>query len=157
MGIVESVPNFRGWVEKLLKLAPMEGRSWKTLSNRYGWQVKTHGFAIRGVTPEDILASRDQDIFLGSVDQDIASRSEERKSAEEDDSEGEDEGSLISRPRARRRIISEDEADVSPNLPLSEPVITPVIIPDDDVSPPPDTHESINEPFISGFSSGLLG
>lgn len=61
-----------------------------------------------------------QDIFLGSV---------KRKSVEEDDSEEEDEGSLMSRPRAMRRIVSEDEPDVSPHLSLSEPVITPMIIP----------------------------
>jgi len=43
MGVVGDVPNFRGWVDKLLKIAPMDGRSWKTLSNRFGWKVKTHG------------------------------------------------------------------------------------------------------------------
>jgi len=43
MGVVEDVPNFRDWVDKLLKIAPMDGRSWKTLSQRFGWKVKTHG------------------------------------------------------------------------------------------------------------------
>jgi len=43
MGVVDKVPNFRGWVEKLLKAAPMEARSWKSISNQYGWKVKTHG------------------------------------------------------------------------------------------------------------------
>jgi len=43
MGVVEDVPNFRDWVGKLLSIAPMDGRSWKTLSQRFGWKVKTHG------------------------------------------------------------------------------------------------------------------
>jgi len=43
MGTVEEIPNLRGWVEKLLTVAPMEERSWKYLSNRFGWKVKTHG------------------------------------------------------------------------------------------------------------------
>ncbi|XP_070012522.1 uncharacterized protein [Nicotiana sylvestris] len=58
MRVVEDVPNFRGWIDKLLKTAPMDGRSWKTLSNHFGWKVKTHGFAIREVTAEAVAASR---------------------------------------------------------------------------------------------------
>jgi len=43
MRIVDEIPNFRGWVGKLLSVAPMDGRSWKNLSHRFGWKVKTHG------------------------------------------------------------------------------------------------------------------
>ncbi|XP_016458529.1 uncharacterized protein LOC107782190 isoform X2 [Nicotiana tabacum] len=43
LGTINEIPNFRGWVEKLLTVAPMEGRSWKSLSHRFGWKVKTHG------------------------------------------------------------------------------------------------------------------
>lgn len=50
MGTVEKISNFRGWVEKLLTIAPMEVRSWKYLSNKFGWKVKTHGFPINGVS-----------------------------------------------------------------------------------------------------------
>ncbi|XP_019227593.1 PREDICTED: uncharacterized protein LOC109208887 [Nicotiana attenuata] len=60
------------------------------------------------------------------------------------------------RPQARRRIVSDDEAEVSPHLSLSEPVVTPVIIPDNDISPH-DTRESINQFFVSGFGGGNLG
>ncbi|XP_019238014.1 PREDICTED: formin-like protein 18 [Nicotiana attenuata] len=98
------------------------------------------GFAIRGVTVEAIIASRDS---LSTP-------------TEEEDSEKEDEGSLVMRPRARRRIVSDDEAEVSPHLSLSEPVVAPVIIPDDDIFPH-DTRESINQFFVSGFGSGNLG
>ncbi|XP_075091261.1 uncharacterized protein LOC142171644 [Nicotiana tabacum] len=58
MGTVEEIPDLRGWVEKLLTVAPMEERSWKYLSNRFGWKVKTHGFSIRGVGAASITTSR---------------------------------------------------------------------------------------------------
>ena len=43
MGDVEHVPNFRGWVDSILKIAPMEARTWKSISLLNGWKVKTHG------------------------------------------------------------------------------------------------------------------
>ncbi|XP_070010210.1 uncharacterized protein [Nicotiana sylvestris] len=65
---------------------------------------------------------------------------------------------MVTRPRARRRIVFDDEVEISPRLsvPLTESVETPVIIPDDDVTPH-DTHESIDQLFFSGFGSGSLG
>ncbi|XP_070016710.1 uncharacterized protein [Nicotiana sylvestris] len=169
MGVVEDVPNFCSWVDKLLKTAPTDGRSWKTLYNRFSWKVKTHGFAIRGVTAEAVAASRvssgtrtpsetcislerAREIVLGFS-------SAKRKNVEEEDSEEEEDGGfLVTRPRARRRIIFDDKAEVSPRLSVSitEPVETPIIIPDDDVTPH-DTRESIDQLFISGFGSGSLG
>ncbi|XP_070010312.1 uncharacterized protein [Nicotiana sylvestris] len=99
MRVVRDVSNFRGWVDKLLKIAPMDGRSWKTLSNHFGWKVKTHGFAIRGVTAEAVAASR---VSLGtrtpseiciSLERSreivLGSSSAKRKAAEEENSEEE--------------------------------------------------------------------
>ncbi|XP_075089522.1 uncharacterized protein LOC107822373 isoform X2 [Nicotiana tabacum] len=137
MGVVEDISNFCGWVDKLLKTAPIDGRSWKTLSNRYGWKVKTHGFAIRGVTAEAVADSRVSSgtrtpsgthISLERAREIVlSSSSAKRKTIEEEDSkEEEDGGSLVTRPRARRHIVSDDEAEVSPRLsvPLIEPVET---------------------------------
>ncbi|XP_070023125.1 uncharacterized protein [Nicotiana sylvestris] len=172
MGVVGYVPNFRGWFDKLLKIAPTDGRSWKTLSNRFGWKVKTHGksshfvlfvpifsfivltfilllsrFAIRGVTAEVVAASR---VSLGTRTPSgtrislerareivLGSSSAKRKAAEEENSEEE-----------------ENETEVS--VSLTEPVETPIIIPDDDVTPH-DTRESIDQLFISGFGREDVG
>lgn len=46
MGDVEPVPNFRGWVDSILKAVPMEARTWKSISNLHGWKVKTHGMHL---------------------------------------------------------------------------------------------------------------
>lgn len=43
MKVFDEIPDFRAWVEKLLSVAPMERRSWKYLSHRFGWKVKIHG------------------------------------------------------------------------------------------------------------------
>ncbi|XP_009768534.1 uncharacterized protein [Nicotiana sylvestris] len=152
MGVVEDIPNFRDWVDTLLRTAPMDGRSWKTLSNRFGWKVKTHGFAIRGVTAEAVTASRislerAQEIILGSSAKRKVVAVEEQDSEEEEDG-----GSLVTRPRARRCIISDDEAEVSPrrSVPFTESAETPVLILDDDVAPAA-AHDSVEQLFISGF------
>ncbi|XP_070008854.1 uncharacterized protein [Nicotiana sylvestris] len=142
MGVVEDVPNFRGWVDKLLKIAPMDGRSWKTLSQRFGWKVKTHGFAIQGVTAEAVAASH---ISLERAQEIILSSSSKRKAVDEQDSEEEEDGgSLVIRSRARRRIISDDEEETSPrrSIPLTESVEAPIVIPDDDVAPDA-AHDSV--------------
>jgi len=77
---------------------------------------------------------------------------------EQDSEEEEDGGSLVTRPRARRRIISDDEAEVSPrrSVPLTESAETPVLILDDDVAPAA-AHDSVEQLFISGFGSEGLG
>nr|XP_016509489.1 PREDICTED: uncharacterized protein LOC107826960 isoform X1 [Nicotiana tabacum]XP_016509490.1 PREDICTED: uncharacterized protein LOC107826960 isoform X1 [Nicotiana tabacum] len=150
MGVVEDVPNFRDWVDKLLKIAPMDGRSWKILSQRFGWKVKTHGFAIQGVIAEAVATSR---ISLERAQKKILSSLSKRKAVNEQDSEEkEDEGSLVSRPRARRRIISYDEEEVSPSrsIPLTESVEALKVILDDDVAPAA-AHASVEQFFISGF------
>ncbi|XP_070010644.1 uncharacterized protein [Nicotiana sylvestris] len=58
MGDVEPIPNFRGWVDSLLKIATREQRTWKSISSLHGWKVKTHGFGIRGMTAEVAMAIR---------------------------------------------------------------------------------------------------
>jgi len=60
----------------------------------------------------------------------------------------------VTRPRVRRHIVSYDEAEVS--VSLTEPVETPITIPDDDVTPH-DTRESIDQLFISGFGREDVG
>lgn len=51
MGTVEEVSDFCGWVEKLLSIAHMEERSWKYLSAKFGWIVKTHGKVFLYIFP----------------------------------------------------------------------------------------------------------
>ncbi|XP_016483887.2 uncharacterized protein LOC107804495 isoform X2 [Nicotiana tabacum] len=156
MGVVEDVPNFRDWVDKLLKIAPMDGRSWKTLSQRFGWKVKTHGFAIRGVTAEVVATSR---ISLERAQEIILVSSSKRKVIDDQGSEKEEDGgSLVTRPRAHRRIISDDEEEASPHrsIPLTESVESPVVILDDDVALVA-AHDSVEQLFISWFGSESLG
>ncbi|XP_070018922.1 uncharacterized protein [Nicotiana sylvestris] len=125
MGDVEPVPNFRGWVDAILKAVPMEARTWKSISNLHGWKVKTHGFAIRGMTAEVAIALRASSGTPLYLERTQATLSK-RKNVEEDSEEDEDEdSSLVSRPRARRHIIYEDEAEVSPARPvLDEPPLS---------------------------------
>ncbi|XP_070009637.1 uncharacterized protein [Nicotiana sylvestris] len=156
MGVVEDVPNFHNWVDKLLKIVPMDGRSWKTISQRFGWKVKTHGLAIRGVTAEVVTASRislerAQEIILGSL-------SKRKVVNDQGSEEEEDGGSLITRSWARRCIISDDEgeASLSHSIPLTESIKAPVVILDDDVAPAA-AHDSVEQLFFSGFDGEGLG
>ncbi|XP_070007967.1 uncharacterized protein [Nicotiana sylvestris] len=153
MGIVDEIANFRGWVGKLLYTASMEGRSWKALSQRFGWKVKTHGFAVRGISAEAVVASRislerAQEIILGSS-------SKRKVVVDQDSEEEEDRGSLVKRPRARRRIISDDEASPPRSVPLIESVEAQVSIPDDDI--PIVAHDLVEQLFNSGFGGENLG
>nr|XP_009783266.1 PREDICTED: uncharacterized protein LOC104231901 [Nicotiana sylvestris] len=122
MEVFDEIPDFRAWVEKLLSVAPMERRSWKYLSYRFGWKVKTHGFSIRGASATSITSSR---LSLSFAQEMILNSSAKRKTKRAHDSEGEeeqDEDSLVRRPRARRRIIPDDEATPPPSsVPMNEP------------------------------------
>ncbi|XP_016463984.2 uncharacterized protein LOC107829777 isoform X2 [Nicotiana tabacum] len=154
MGDVEPVPNFRGWVDSILKVVPIEARTWKSISNLHGWKVKTHGFAIRGMTTEVAIALRASSGTSLSLERTQATLSK-RKVVEEDSENDEDEDtSLIARPRVRRRIIFEDEAEVTP---VRASLTEPVRIPSDDETTLRDTNESIQCLFVSGFESGELG
>nr|XP_016482007.1 PREDICTED: uncharacterized protein LOC107802936 [Nicotiana tabacum] len=55
---VELIPDFRGWVDSILKIAPKDQRTWKSISSLHGWKVKTHGFGVRGMTGEVVMAIR---------------------------------------------------------------------------------------------------
>jgi len=46
MGDVELIPDFRGWVDSILKIAPKDQRTWKSISSLHGWKVKTHGMSL---------------------------------------------------------------------------------------------------------------
>ncbi|XP_070029683.1 uncharacterized protein [Nicotiana sylvestris] len=132
----------------------MVARTWKSISNLHGWKVKTHGFAIRGMTAEVAIALRASSGTSFSLERTQATLSK-RKVVEEDSENDEDEDtSLIARPRVRRRIISEDEAVVTP---VRASLTEPVRIPSDDETTPRDTNESIQHLFVGGFESGELG
>uniref|UniRef100_A0A1S3Z2F0 Uncharacterized protein n=1 Tax=Nicotiana tabacum TaxID=4097 RepID=A0A1S3Z2F0_TOBAC len=58
MGDVEPIPNFRGWVDSILKIASREQRTWKSISSLHDWKVKTHRFGVRGMTVEVAMVIR---------------------------------------------------------------------------------------------------
>nr|XP_009798598.1 PREDICTED: uncharacterized protein LOC104244799 [Nicotiana sylvestris] len=109
----------------------MEGRSWKNISHRFGWKVKTHGFPIRGVSVDTIVASR---VSLARAQDIILSSSSKRKvdvtqgSEEEEEHDG---SSLIRRSRARKRVFSDDEATPR-SVSITEPVEATLVSSDDD-------------------------
>lgn len=88
MKVFDEIPDFRAWVEKLLSVAPMERRSWKYLSHRFGWKVKIHGFPIRGVNAASITSSR---LSLSLAQEMILNSSSKRKAERAHGSEGEEE------------------------------------------------------------------
>ncbi|XP_019239562.1 PREDICTED: uncharacterized protein LOC109219556 [Nicotiana attenuata] len=71
-----------------------------------------------------------------------------------EEEEEQDEGSLIKKPRARRRIISDNEASPPRSTPHTEPVEGPLVIPDDDT--PAAAHDSSEQLFTRGFGSESL-
>ncbi|XP_075073928.1 uncharacterized protein LOC142161873 [Nicotiana tabacum] len=153
MGDVEPIPNFRGWVDSLLKIATREQRTWKSISSLHGWKVKTHGFGIRGMTVEVAMAIRMS--ANAALDLDKARALLPKRKATKESSEEEEEGtSLITRPRARRRIIIDNEIE---NTPARTSATEPVLIQSDEDAEPRDNNESIQHLFDSGFGSGELG
>ncbi|XP_070026231.1 uncharacterized protein [Nicotiana sylvestris] len=153
MGDVEPIPNFRGWVDSLLKIATREQRTWKSISSLHGWKVKTHGFGIRGMTAEVAMAIRMS--ANAALDLDKARALLPKRKATKESSEEEEEGtSLITRPRARRRIIIDNEIE---NTPARTSATEPVLIQSDEDAEPRDNNESIQHLFDSGFGSGELG
>uniref|UniRef100_A0A1U7YJ16 Uncharacterized protein LOC104249373 n=1 Tax=Nicotiana sylvestris TaxID=4096 RepID=A0A1U7YJ16_NICSY len=78
-----------------------------------------------------------------------------KRKATKESSEEEEEGtSLITRPRARRRIIIDNEIE---NTPARTSATEPVLIQSDEDAEPRDNNESIQHLFDSGFGSGELG
>ncbi|XP_075112236.1 uncharacterized protein LOC142182146 [Nicotiana tabacum] len=153
MGDVEPIPNFRGWVDSLLKIANREQRTWKSISSLHGWKVKTHGFGIRGMTAEVAMAIRMSANV--ALDLDKARALLPKRKATKESSEEEEEGtSLITRPRARRRIIIDNEIE---NTPARTSATEPILIQSDEDAEPRDNNESIQHLFDSGFGSGELG
>ncbi|XP_070012325.1 uncharacterized protein [Nicotiana sylvestris] len=154
MGDVEHVPNFRDWVDSILKIAPMETRTWKSISLLNGWKVKTHGFGIRGMTAEVVVAIRASSTASLDLEKTRAMLSKRKVVEESSENEEEENTSLIARPRARRRIVSENEAEVTP---VCASLTEPILIPSEDETTPRDTNESIHRLFIGGFENGELG
>ncbi|XP_070023023.1 uncharacterized protein [Nicotiana sylvestris] len=147
-------PEKHNFARKLLSVAPMDGRSWKNFSHRFGWKVKTHGFPIRGISAEVVVASR---IYLERAQEIILGSSLKRKASANQDSEEEEEqdgGSLVKRPQSRRRIISDDEASQPHSVPLSEPVEATLVISDDDT--PAAAHDSVDQLFARGFDNETM-
>ncbi|XP_019248530.1 PREDICTED: MAP7 domain-containing protein 1-like [Nicotiana attenuata] len=125
------------------------GKSLPSLSGR------SLGFAIRGMTYEVAIALRASSSTPLSLERTQATLSK-RKIIEEDSEDDEDEDtSLMARPRARRRIISEDEAEISSARASS--LTEPVTVVSDDETIPRDTIESTQRLFVDGFESGELG
>ncbi|XP_019223691.1 PREDICTED: flocculation protein FLO11-like [Nicotiana attenuata] len=113
------------------------------------------GFAIRGMTSEVAIALRASSGTPLSLERTQATLSK-RKIVEGDSEDDEDEDtSLMARPRARRRIISEDEAEISSARASS--LTKPVTVVSDDETIPRDTIESTQRLFVDGFESGELG
>ncbi|XP_075079771.1 uncharacterized protein LOC142165023 [Nicotiana tabacum] len=96
MGDVEPIPNFRGWVDSLLKIATREQRTWKSISSLHGWKVKTHGFGIRGMTAEVAMAIRMS--ANAALDLDKARALLPKRNATKEGSEEEEEAVSVSLP-----------------------------------------------------------
>ncbi|XP_070008112.1 uncharacterized protein [Nicotiana sylvestris] len=78
-----------------------------------------------------------------------------KRKATKESSEEEEEGtSLITRPRARRRIVIDDGIE---NTPARTSATEPVLIQSDEDAEPRDNNKSIQHLFDSGFESGELG
>ncbi|XP_075096550.1 uncharacterized protein LOC142174619 [Nicotiana tabacum] len=151
MGDVEPIPNFRGWVDSLLKIATREQRTWKSISSLHGWKVKTHGFGIRGMTAEVAMAIRIS--ANAALDLDKARALLPKRKATKESSEEEEEGtSLITRPRARRRIIIDNEIE---NTPARTSATEPVLIQSDEDAELRDNNESIQHLFDSALTTSV--
>lgn len=157
----------------------MEGRSWKNLSHKFGWKVKTHGkcffpyllilsftfplefvlilllsgFPIRGVSSDAVVASR---VSLERAQEIILCSSSKRKADTTQDSEEEEEqdgGSLIKRMRVRRRVFSNDEATPPRSVPITEPFEATLVSYDDT---PATARDSDDQLFSRGFHNDNL-
>ncbi|XP_019241561.1 PREDICTED: flocculation protein FLO11-like [Nicotiana attenuata] len=112
------------------------------------------GFAVRGMSAEVAITLRASSNTPLALERTQATLSK-RKVVEEDSDVDEDEDedtSLTARPKTRRRIVSEDETEVSPAR-----VSEPVTITSDEETIPRDSPESTRRLFIEGFESGELG
>ncbi|XP_019242526.1 PREDICTED: myosin heavy chain, clone 203-like [Nicotiana attenuata] len=130
----------------------MEARTWKYISNKHGWKVKTHGFAIRGMSVEVAITLRASSGTPLALERTEATLSKRKVVEEDSDVDEDDDTSLTARPRTRRRIVSEDETEISPAR-----ISDLVTITSDEETIPRDTPESTHRLFIEGFESGGLG
>ncbi|XP_070026111.1 chitinase-like protein PB1E7.04c [Nicotiana sylvestris] len=167
--ILDSFPNApvrhrRGRGGRLRSLGSVRGgssgsitpsSSFSTISRGFiTKKSSSKGFAIRGMIAEVAIALRASSGTSLSLERTQATLSK-RKVVEEDSENDEDEDtSLIARPRVRRHIVSEDEAEVTA---VRASLTEPVRIPSDDETTTRDTNESIQRLFVSGFESGELG
>ncbi|XP_019239048.1 PREDICTED: putative uncharacterized protein MYH16 [Nicotiana attenuata] len=113
------------------------------------------GFAIRGMSAEVAIALRASFGTPLSLERAQATLSKRKVVEEDSEDDGDEDTSLIARPRARRRIISEDEAEISPARASS--LTEPVTVVSDDETIPRNTNESNQRLFADGFESGELG
>ncbi|XP_019241665.1 PREDICTED: uncharacterized protein LOC109221653 [Nicotiana attenuata] len=113
----------------------------------------TSGFAIRGMSAEVAITLRASSSTPLALERTQATLSK-RKVVEEDSDVDEDEDtSLTARPRTRRRIVFEDETEISPAR-ISEPVT----ITSDEETIPRDSPESTHRLFIEGVEvTNLIG
>lgn len=157
MEVFEEILDFCAWVEKLIYVAPMERRSWKYLSRRFGWKVKTHGFVIRGVSPASVSSARlTVSLAQETIPRSFSKRKVDGACGSEEEEEELEEGSLVRGPRVRRRVISDDEAILSPSsIPVNEPADATLVNSNEEMNAPP--RESTDKLFSRGFDSGDFG
>ncbi|XP_070049819.1 uncharacterized protein [Nicotiana tomentosiformis] len=125
----------------MLTVAPMDKRSWKFLSRKFGWKMKTHGFSIRGISPASVPSTR---LSVSLAQERILSASSSKRKTVEarrsDDEEDAEEYSLVRKSHVRRHVVSDDENHVSHDPPSSsipfrlidEPENAPLEIYDED-------------------------
>ncbi|XP_070006993.1 uncharacterized protein [Nicotiana sylvestris] len=154
MGDVELIPDFRGWVDSILKIAPKDQKTWKSISSLHGWKVKTHGFGVRGMAVEVAMAIRMSANAALDLNKARASLPKRKAIGESSENEEEEDTSLIARPRVRRRVINSDEIEDTPAQTSST---EPILIYSDEDTVPKDTNELTQRLFDSGFVSGELG
>ncbi|XP_019246326.1 PREDICTED: uncharacterized protein LOC109225977 [Nicotiana attenuata] len=142
MGTVEEIPGLRGWVEKLLTISPMEVRSWKVSHSRCEcWSITTSRHSL----------ARAQEIILSSSSKRKVDRPQDSKDEEERGG-----NSLVRRLRARRCVISNDEATPPPRpISMVEPEEA-TLVSSDEATPaaPRDPAEHL---FSCGFDNENFG
>nr|XP_009788008.1 PREDICTED: uncharacterized protein LOC104235878 [Nicotiana sylvestris] len=132
----------------------MERRSWKYLSQIFGWKIKTHGFLIHGVSPASVSSVR---LTVSLAQERILSSKRKVDGARGSEGEEElEEGSLVRRPRVRRRVISDDEVTPPPSsVPLNEPASATLVSSDEEMNALP--RDFTDQLFFYGFNSKDFG
>ncbi|XP_075078608.1 uncharacterized protein LOC142164581 [Nicotiana tabacum] len=110
--------------------------------------MKIHGFGIRGMTTEVVVAIQASSTASLDLEKTRATLPKRKVVEESSENEEEENTSLIARPRARRCVIDGDEVEDTPaRASISEPI---QILSDEDTTPR-GSNESIRRLFGSGL------